>query len=113
MALVKKMIEKEYLVCDCCGTEIREIEDEDSDAYYRDFCRKCKKGLCSECLTPVGFAITERQSLGFHVTRPFNSWFCSDCAAELVQHLDSDWGIKVPNEVSNYIFNKKHKRAMK
>jgi len=109
VALVKKRIEKEYLVCDVCGTEVREIEDEDGDSYFKDFCRKCKKGLCPQCLTPIGFAITERQSLGYHASTQFNQWFCIDCAGELIKHLEEDWGIKAPDKVSNAILNAKLK----
>ena len=109
MALVKKMIEKEYLVCDVCGTEIREIEDEGTDAYDRNFCRKCKKGLCPKCLVSMSFAITERQSLGIHVTTPFNQWFCADCAFELIKYLRNDWGIEAPQKVKTFAFNAKLK----
>ena len=97
MALVKKVIEKEYLVCDVCGTEIREIEDEDKDAYCFDYCRKCKKFLCPKCLTSIGFAIAERQLLSYHTTARFSQWFCIDCAGKLIKHLKEDWGIEAPD----------------
>lgn len=112
MALVKKRIEKEYLVCDCCGAEVREIDDEDKDSWYKDFCRKCKKGLCPQCLTPIGIGITENKSIGQYITSNHNTWLCPECADELVKYLNTEWGVEIPRTVKFTIFNKKNKKIM-